>query len=283
MSQLSDFAEQGLLNHIVRGVALSFPATWYVAFHTAAVAEDGSGAEVNPAHWLNYARPSIARTSAGWNQAQAAPGGGRSADNANLLNLGNAQIVQAVSITHWSLRDAATGGNSWWSGALTTPRLVQDGNPVSIAAGALDIILRGAFSDFAAAALLDYILAGAALTFPTNWAVQLLTTNPTAADIGTEISTSDWPNYARVSIARSAGAWSAAATEGGGGYRVANAADVDFDTASIVTPVTPLYRGLRNAGGGQELWFHTQLTSTDQVVDTNDVVYEPGMIAVGLR
>ena len=283
MSQFTDFAEQGLLNHIIRGVALSFPATWYVALHTANPTDADSGAEVSTANWPNYSRLALARSTLPWNQAQSEPGGGAVVDNASELSLGVATIASPVQITHWTLRDAASGGNAWWYGALTTPRLVQDGNIVRIAAGALDIMLRGQFSNFAKAALLDYIITGASLTFPTNWAVQLLTTNPTGADTGTEVDTGDWTNYAREAIARSAGAWSAAAVEAGGGYRTDNVSDVDFGTATIVTPVTPAYWGLRNAAAGQELWFHDALLDSDQVDDGDDVAFGAGMFAIGLR
>lgn len=143
MSQMSNWMEENLLNHIVRAVALTFPANWHVALYTADPTEAGSGAEVSTGVWTNYARQAVTRGTGGWSAAASEGGGGFAVDNAALIDFGTAAITgTAPVVTHIGIRDASTSGNLWWYGALAESKTINNGDPVSFAIGALDLILR---------------------------------------------------------------------------------------------------------------------------------------------
>lgn len=66
---------------------------------------------------------------------------GQVVDNDNLIDFGTAGSDWALSgdeITHYRIYDAVSGGNLILTKELAAPRIVANGDPVTIAAGALD-------------------------------------------------------------------------------------------------------------------------------------------------
>jgi hypothetical protein len=128
----SNYLEESVLNHVLRGVAFpTLPANVFAALFTANPAEDASGAEVTGG---SYARVQISRAAGSWT----APSQG--ADAAEVENVDPftfpAPTASWGTVTHVGLMDALTAGNLLYYGALTTPRVVPSGaEPPEFAAG----------------------------------------------------------------------------------------------------------------------------------------------------
>lgn len=115
------------------------PATFYVALLTTnPTDETGTGlVEVSTGTWTNYARQGIASLAANWN----APSGTapRQISNVNAINFGTATTTGNVTVTGYALYDAASAGTFWSWAAFSPSQIVQNGDPVSFAAGAFVI------------------------------------------------------------------------------------------------------------------------------------------------
>lgn len=144
MANLTDFAENKLIDTIFRGQASGLPATWYVALFTTAPNDAGGGTEVTGG---SYARASVAASlanfagtqSAGSTTASSGTGGVTSNNNAVTFPVPSANWG---SITHFALFDASSGGNMWIHGALTVAKTVNNGDPApQFAAAALTFTL----------------------------------------------------------------------------------------------------------------------------------------------
>jgi hypothetical protein len=124
-----------------RGTAMpSVPATLYVALLTTNPSDEtGTGlVEVSTSVWTNYARQSVASSTAAWN----APSGTvpRKITNANTLSYGTTAITGAApTVTGFALYDALTGGTFWGWAPLSSSKVINNGDPVSFAAGALEL------------------------------------------------------------------------------------------------------------------------------------------------
>lgn len=140
MAAFSDYLEQGVLNHTLRGSTLATPAAVYVALFTADPTDAGSGAEVADS---GYARQDAAKGAAidtGWN-APSTSGAGYVCTNAKTLEYPPIADGQ-VTVTHWAIFDASVGGNLLFHGVFDTPRTLQIDDVVSISSGALSITLE---------------------------------------------------------------------------------------------------------------------------------------------
>lgn len=143
MANLTNFAENKLVDALLRGQSLGAPATWYVALFTSDPTE--TGAAGTEASGGSYARVAVTASlanfagtqSAGSTTASSGTGGATSNNNAITFP---SPTANWGSITHWALMDASSSGNAWLYGALTTPKTVNNGDPApSFAAAALGI------------------------------------------------------------------------------------------------------------------------------------------------
>lgn len=143
MAAASDFLENRLVDHILRGQAFSHnsPANLFVALYTAAPNDAGGGTEVSG---NAYARVQVSRALASWAGTQGA-GTTTASSGTGGVTSNNAAITFPTptgswgTVTHFAILDAATGGNMFFHGALTTPQTINTGNTVSFAAGQLVI------------------------------------------------------------------------------------------------------------------------------------------------
>lgn len=128
MSDLSNYAENALVNHLLRNVALTPPATVYLALFTAVSdAEAGTGTEVVAA---GYARQPIAFD---------APSDGAT-QNTSVEDFG--PLTGTGTVTHAALFDALSGGNALSAiKPLSAPRTWADGDTIRFAAGDVDFSL----------------------------------------------------------------------------------------------------------------------------------------------
>jgi hypothetical protein len=126
-----------------RGTTMpTVPATLYVALLTTNPSDEtGTGlVEVPTSTWTNYARQSIASSTAGW----AAPSGTnpRKITNANTLTLPSPTMSPSsatVTVVGIALYDASTAGTFWGWVGLTASKVINNGDTVTFAAGALEI------------------------------------------------------------------------------------------------------------------------------------------------
>ena len=124
---LSNYLENKLLDHSVGKAAFTMPPTVRIALYTTDPTDADAGTEVSGG---SYARQAI---------TFAAAASGATSNDADVL------FPQATAswgtITHWGIRDAATGGNLLWHGAFTASKAIDSGDQLKIAAGELDLSL----------------------------------------------------------------------------------------------------------------------------------------------
>jgi hypothetical protein len=166
---LSNYAENKLLDHVLKVAAFSVPANLYVALSLADPTEDGSGLD-EPAGGA-YARVQCNA----WDVAA-----NRATSNTSVIQFPRATDDWGA-ITHWALFDASSGGNMLAYGALTGPSslTILDTMRPRIVAGGLDIAFQsGGFSTYLANELLDHLLKVGAYSVPTDLYLGFSTANP---------------------------------------------------------------------------------------------------------
>lgn len=133
---LSDYLELKLLDHVFGGGDYTRPATVYIALFTVAPTDAGPGTEINTAVWTNYARPAVTNNATNFPAASAG-----AKTNGTAISFGTASITgTAPVVVGAAVMDALTAGNmlAW---ASFTGQTVNNGSPISIQAGDLDITL----------------------------------------------------------------------------------------------------------------------------------------------
>ena len=135
MAGKSVYASRAVLNHWVRGPSIVKPATVWIALYTADPTDADLTANELPIGVGGYARASVATGDANW-AAPATSGTDEVTSNANAITFGTASAALGT-VTHFGLKDAATGGNLLYSGPLGVARTIASGDPITAAAGAL--------------------------------------------------------------------------------------------------------------------------------------------------
>ncbi len=141
MSNLTNFAENKLVDAVLRAQAIGTPATWHVALFTSDPTETGSaGTEVSGG---SYARVAVTASLANFAGTQSAgsttasSGTGGASSNNGVITF-PAPTANWGVITHWMLMDASSGGNGWIYAPLTASKTVNNGDAApSFAIGAL--------------------------------------------------------------------------------------------------------------------------------------------------
>ena len=124
MAAATDYAEEKIVKHIVGNTSWTMPTGSYLAIHTADPGETGSSSEASGG---SYARQSITWT---YNSG--------SARMENSASLAFGPMVGAT-YTHFSVKDASSGGNTLFKGSLTTPRTLSTGQSLVVAVAALQL------------------------------------------------------------------------------------------------------------------------------------------------
>lgn len=122
---ISTYAGNNLLNSMLRGVAFPLPSKVYISLHTADPGVTGTN-EVSTVAWPAYIRKDAADGGAVGTGFDAAAT--RSTKNAKQLIYPVNDGAGNVTVSHWALFDAATGGNCLAYGPLTSSRTVQPGD-----------------------------------------------------------------------------------------------------------------------------------------------------------
>ena len=138
---LTNFAENKIVDALVRGQALGAPSTWYIGLDTAACTEAGGGTEVTGG---SYARAAVSGTLAAWAGTQSSGSttassgtGGTTSNNASIpFATPTANWGTVVSVRWW---DAASAGNAWVCTTLGASQTINSGNTVSFPVGSLTL------------------------------------------------------------------------------------------------------------------------------------------------
>lgn len=142
MAALTNYAENKVIDALMRAQAIGTPATWYVGLFTAAPSDTGGGTEVSGG---NYARVAVTAGLTQWAGTQGA-GTTTASSGTNGTTSNNAAITFPAptaswgTVTHVGIFDASTAGNLWVYTALTASKTVNNGDPApSFAAAALTL------------------------------------------------------------------------------------------------------------------------------------------------
>jgi len=137
MSALSDYLEAKYLDLTYNGVAFTPPASLYIALYTSNPTDADVGTEVSGG---GYARAQVHPNGGGapaFNLA-VADGAGMMVTNAQDIEFAAATAAWGT-VTHFGMKDAATGGHLLHHGALDQSQTVNSGGIFRIAAGALKL------------------------------------------------------------------------------------------------------------------------------------------------
>jgi hypothetical protein len=146
---LTNFAENKLVDAVMRGQALGAPATFYVALFTAASdCEAGTVTEVLTSG-TGYERTAVASSLANWAGTQSAgsttasSGTGGQTSNNSAITIGTATTTSWGTVTHFGLYSASTAGDLWICQALTTPKTINMGDALpAFNAGSLTVTFQ---------------------------------------------------------------------------------------------------------------------------------------------
>lgn len=148
MSGISNYTENKLVDHILRGLAWTAPTTVYLALCTSAPSDASTGATIAEASYTGYARGSLACNYSNWkgtggettNTPSAGTGG--ASTNAAIITCGSDASSGPTVVTHFAVLDSGTvgAGNVLFYGALTQSKTINSGDPApTFAADALSI------------------------------------------------------------------------------------------------------------------------------------------------
>lgn len=143
MAAMSDYLENKIIDHILRGTPYTAPSTNVcIALFTTTPSDAGGGTEIPSSN--NYTRANVAASLSGWTGTHGGSGAVSSgtsgfANNASIISFnapsGNWGVVQG-----FGMYDAFTGGNLLFYGALTVPKTINNGDAApSFAANTLCI------------------------------------------------------------------------------------------------------------------------------------------------
>lgn len=136
---LTNYAENKLVDAVFRGQTLGAPATWYIGLDTVACTEAGGGTEVTGGSYARVAVTSgltqfAGTQSAGSTVASSGTGGTTSNNAVITFPTPTAGWGTVVSVRWW---DATSAGNAWICTPLTVSKTVNIGDTVSFPAASL--------------------------------------------------------------------------------------------------------------------------------------------------
>jgi hypothetical protein len=137
MGDLSTYARNQLVNHVLRGTTAAKPAKICIALFTADPTAAGIAAnEVTAAKWPGYARFDVGTLTAAWS----APVDGATQNLIKFFFSPNGG-AQTLDITHVALYDALTDGNMWAFKELPKPKRIEPGDDLSFQPNMVSMLL----------------------------------------------------------------------------------------------------------------------------------------------
>lgn len=140
MAAFSDHLEEGILNHTLRGQTLATPSTVYLALFTNDPTDATTGDEVVDSSYIRQDMAKGETISAGWSPP-APSGDGMAAANAKVIQFPPV-ADGTVTVSHYGLFDALTGGNLLYHGSFTVSKTLEINDVLSVDIGGLQVIVR---------------------------------------------------------------------------------------------------------------------------------------------
>ncbi|MCE3025729.1 hypothetical protein [Salinicola sp. DM10] len=140
MSSFSDYLEEGILGHTLRGAALAVPSTIYIALFTSDPTDSNTGNEVSDSGYLRQDAAKGGSIESGWT-APTASGDGTMSSNAKLVQFPPVADGQ-VTVSHYGIYDAQSGGNLLYHAPFTVAKTLQINDVLSIDVGGIQVVLR---------------------------------------------------------------------------------------------------------------------------------------------
>lgn len=126
MSAASDYLENKIYNAILRATPLAPPSKVFIALHTSSPGDTGAN-EVTAAEFPGYRRQDAAKGNADASTGWTAPNNG-SGKNALQLIFPVFDGAAPITVTHYTLWDAATDGNCLIMGQFAASRTLGVGD-----------------------------------------------------------------------------------------------------------------------------------------------------------
>jgi hypothetical protein len=130
------YLADAVLGLLFRSAPFTKPGTLYIALHTADPTATGNVGELAIGVG-GYARAPVTVGDASFS-APASAGAERFVANTGVLTFGTATAALGT-VTHYSIKDAATAGNTLYYGALSAARTIANGDPIQVPAGGITI------------------------------------------------------------------------------------------------------------------------------------------------
>lgn len=127
MAAMSNYLENALINAILRNTSYTSPATVYVGLYISDPTDANIGTEVSGG---SYAREAVTFS---------APSNGVSS-NSVLIEF-NQATANWGTVAYMGISDALTGGNLLFHGALTSSKVIENGDVFKFDASALSVTL----------------------------------------------------------------------------------------------------------------------------------------------
>lgn len=138
MTAMSNYLENKIVDHVLRGQNYTPPSTVYFALLTAAPSDTGGGTEVTGGAYARVAVTTSLANFAGTQSAgstTASSGTGGTTSNNSTITF-PAPTANWGTVTHVAIYDASTSGNLLIYTALTTSKTINNGDTApSFAAG----------------------------------------------------------------------------------------------------------------------------------------------------
>jgi len=129
MSNLANFSEELLLTWLLTASSATRPTAWYVALHMSDPGEAGGAGEVSTAEDLDYVRKAITFAD------PVADSGQVVSTNSQSWTVDVASA--GYTVTHVSIKDAATSGNTLFKAPLPVPRALVAAQVMTFGTGDL--------------------------------------------------------------------------------------------------------------------------------------------------
>lgn len=140
MSAFSDYLEEGILQHTLRGNSLPTPSTIYIALFTSDPTDADTGDEVSDSGYIRQDAAKGGTIESGWT-SPAISGDGMMCSNAKLIQFPPV-ADGSVTVTHYALFDAQAGGNMLYHAPFSVSKTHEINDVLSIDIGGMQVILR---------------------------------------------------------------------------------------------------------------------------------------------
>lgn len=133
MSALTDYAENKIIDWLIRGQSVTPPATWYIGLLSAAASDSAPGTELSGG---SYARVAVAANATNWNSTDGDNDAASTGTDGTTEN--DVVITYPAPTGDWGVAvgfgfyDAASGGNLWITEDLTTPKTINNGDAAPV-------------------------------------------------------------------------------------------------------------------------------------------------------